>query len=201
MKKLSIFSLAVLVGLGLAASSFAATNAQVTIYVTVVEDGISIARLGGDNVPFGQLTVASSQVGGPIAFRNDGTVVSDWWLETSEFVDSGSTQTWNLVTAAPASINEVRLLAIWDTYPGPPVLADFAVNDALTTSSVEPTTSVFANDAEPNDLVKGFSVPVTGGASERERNLFFRIDAPISGSGAMTVEQLSVVTIVAQASV
>jgi hypothetical protein len=181
--------LALLLVLGMSTLAFAANPAQVFVHVYVVSGTVSIANASGPSITFPQIVQGTSAVtAGSVDFVNDGDTISDWTVYCS-YVSSG----WTLKADAPAvitgPINECRLSGLFTT--GTPGLADFVVDDVIGVAARTCSNDNFAITSYGPE-VKGFNV-----AGAQHRYLFFRFDAPITGSSNMASDQFFTVVVTA----
>lgn len=189
MKKLLLSAAALLMTLGIAQSSFAA-SADVYIQITVTAGSVTITRTSAGTVDYGQFVVGTSTVlATPATFQNDGDTIADWSVESPLVF----TANWTAQTDAPAPIavvDQVRLSALFTG--ALPALGDFAANDTISAATVACTADAYAITADAVG-VKGYDVP-NGGAS---RDLYFRLDTPAAGSQDLNVQLTGTVTVTA----
>lgn len=200
MKKFLLMSLGLVLLLGAAKASFAATTAEIYIHVTITSGTVDILRVNASgDISFGQVLVSSSaytDAGQEMNIRNTSVDV----YETFSLSAVDTTGIWAYQTDAPgtafAAADLVRLSALWGAtgvVPAPAsFLADDTINGATLTAS---TTDVFAISADA-DTLKGFNVPhATAGGNDRY--IHFRLDTPNTGSAGQGVNVDITVTITA----
>ncbi len=192
MKKKLLIALALLASLTLAAQSFAATTATVNITVTIVSGVVSIANTGPADVSFNATnpTILFNQTGyvsadgtgnGRAIFKNDSVdTTADFSVQAIDFDPN-----FTLGTAPSATAGV--LYGIWTQWDRTPIAAsDFVANDIITTTSKLSSTTDFALDGE-GDNVKGFNIPAGD-----ERNMYFRLDTPTSGTAGSFTSTMTV---------
>ncbi|MCD4813955.1 hypothetical protein K8S19_09745 [bacterium] len=199
MKKFLLLSLGLVLLLGAAKASFAATTAQVFIHVTITSGTVDITRVTGADIHFGQVLVATSAYTDGTQesqFNNSSTdVVEDFSLSASD-----TTGTWVYQTDAPGTafgaIDLVRLSALWGATGVVPAPASFLADDTINGATlIESTADIFAITADAAAL-KGYAIPhaTTGG---NDRYIHFRLDTPNDGSAGQGVNVDITVTVTA----
>ncbi len=200
MKKALLGLLFLGLGLGIAAASYAAsTTADVYIHVFVVSGDVSIERVTVDaNVYFApQIAVGTStSTAYAVSFRNAGDTNANWSIH-AQTTFAG----WAFLNDAPgtaiAAIDQCRLSALFASNATAPVMGDYLVDDVITGATVLSSATTYAITADAAAL-KGYNVPPTVGAS---RYLYFRFDAPITGSSNLNTDQISNIQVTATSAI
>ena len=178
MKKLCWKALGIAVMVSLAGGmSYAASSANVTVKFTVTNLSISVnpSQLTVGVISAGQSSIASSS----ITVINDGNTNETFQLSCTTFTTPSNFQ---LVSAAPASATQFRVLGIFNSATQP-VLGNYdTTDDVLTGTPVSASATKFSGSEQGDNVAVGQS-----------RGLWLRIDAP-TGNPA-SAEQTFTVTI------
>ncbi len=167
---LSLLAFAVL-GLTNVATSNAATSAAIDIKVSI--NATKSLSIGSTVYNYGALSVNTSSVSSSILVTNDsGALVETYTLQGANAASTGGGTTWN-IAASTGVIDEYVLAGQFST--AQPANSDAAWgSDAMTTSAVACTSTVFGNGVGGE---AGSSVSPVGGSNTR--NLWFRIITPL----------------------
>ena len=181
-KRFLVLMVAGLLWLSMADTGYAAQTADITVTVTcrMLSVSVSPSSYAFGTVNEGSDTVSTSS----ITVTNNGNAAETYQIKLTAV--SG----WTAVQTGTPGADEYMLSAIFHTTGTPPIVGDFADNDALSTSYGTCSATVFAQDDTPPET--GASVSATD-----TRNLWFKFYAP--SSTTVGTEQSITVTINATA--